>query len=290
MERIVEKYIENLDWTLTDEHRELLLFLYKNLHVDELREEEQYFFIEYFFNSESLRKMAASAITLFEIIHELEENIPAIELEERLATAEEQRYYYERKWHDAKLHELKQQTTKEGNVFYVPFAKYKKEPGPIIICIEQTEGMAMYSEICKSMVLPLFVTAHREHRDLYIVPYSTNIHVHYYFENGHVKLSDFIEFIECEGDGEATIIPMLQFSKGLLQEIQPCLNADIIIFTEGKPIDGKRLEESSVKMMVQEMMGKYHAEISVIAMCENDFNEQYFWFANKVFFADDVIL
>ncbi|MFJ7735441.1 hypothetical protein ACIQ2D_03765 [Lysinibacillus sp. NPDC097287] len=290
MEHIVEKYVEKSDLTLTAEHRELLLFLYKNLHVNELSEEEQYFFIDYFFNSESLRNMAASAITLFEIIYELEENIPAIELEERLSNGEEQRHYYERKWHDVKLHEIKHQTKKEGNVFFVPFAKYKKEPGPIIICLEKTDGMAVYSESCKSMILPLFVKAHREHRDLYIVPYNNHFHVHYRFEKGHLNLQDFKGFIECAGEGDAAIIPVLQFAKGLLQENQQCTDANIIIFTEGMPTDGQRLEEPCVKTLIQEIMEKHHAEISVIAMCENSFNEDYFWFANKVFFADDTIL
>lgn len=41
------------------------------------------FFIDYFFKSESLQNIAASAITLFEIIHEIEGNVPAIELEEQ---------------------------------------------------------------------------------------------------------------------------------------------------------------------------------------------------------------
>lgn len=290
MEHIVEKYLEKLDWTLTAEHRELLLFLYKHLHVDELSEEEQCFFMDYFLKSESLQNIAAAAITLFEIIHELEENVPAIELEEHLTNGEEQRNFYERKWYDAKINELKHQTKKEGNVFHVPFAKYKEVPGPIIICLEQSEGMLMYSEACKSMILPLFVTAYREHRDLYIVPYNTYIHAHYRFENGHMNLSNFIRFIECEGDGEATIIPVLQFAKGLLQEHSLYSNADIFIFTNGEPTDGQRIAESSVETLIQDMMDQYRTEISVIAMCENSFNEQYFGFANKVYFAGNPAL
>ncbi|KOS68058.1 hypothetical protein AEA09_05485 [Lysinibacillus contaminans] len=289
MEHNVETFVEKLDRTLTDEQRELLLFLYKNLHVDELSEEEQSFFVEYFFNSETLRNMAVFAIALVEIIHEIEGNIPAIELEERLANSEEQRLYYERKWNDAKLNDLKHQTTKQGNVFHVPFAKYKKEPGPIIICLEQTKGMAKYTEICKSMVLPLFVTAHREHRDLYIVPYNNLVHGHYRFEKGRLNLSYFTDFIECDVASEAAIIPVLQFVEGLLQKKQQCTDADIIIFTEGVPIDGRRLVEPSVKTMMQEMIHKYHIDVSVIAMQENNFKEQYFWFADKVFFAEDAI-
>lgn len=290
MEHIVEKYVEKLDWTLTAEHRELLLFLYNNLHVDELSEEEQCLFIDYFFKSESLQNMAISAVTLFEIIHEIKENVPAIELGERLANGEEQRNYYERKWYGAKINDLKHQTQKEGNVFHVPFAKYNAVPGPIIICLEQSEGMLMYSEACKSMILPLFVTAHREQRDLYIVPYNTHLHAHYYFENGHMNLSDFTRFIECQGDGEAMIMPVLQFAKGLLQEHSLCSNAEIIIFTSGEPTDGHCVAEPSVNTLIQEMMDQYHAEISVIAMCEKKFNEQYFQFANKVYFVEDTVL
>ena len=290
MEHIVEKYVGDLERNLTVEHRELLLFLYENLQVDELSEKEQLSFIDYFFNSESLRNIATFAITLVEIIHEIEENIPAIELDERLANSVQQRLYYERKWHEAKVNELKHQTKKEGNVFYVPFAKYKNEQGPIIICLEQSEGMLIYSEICKGMILPLFVTAHREPRDLYIVLFNSHIHAHYHFENGHLNLPDFTDFIECNAFGEAAIIPALQFIKRLLQENQLCSKADIFIYTEGVPMDRHQLLELSVKTLIQEMINKYHAEISVIAMCENSFDEQYFWFANKVYFVGDTIL
>ena len=41
--------------------------------------------------------------------------------------------------------------------------------------------------------------------------------------------------------------------------------------------------------MLEEIKRKYHAEFSVIAMHEHNFNEQQFWFANKAFFADDAI-
>ena len=285
----MERIVETLERTLTNEQRELLLFLYENLHIDELNEEEQCFFVEYFFNSEALRNIAAFAIAFVEIIHEIEENMPAIELEESSANSEEQRYYYARKWHDAKQNELKHHTTKEGNVFYVPFADYKKEPGPIIICLEQTKGMSMHAEICKSMILPLFDIAHRECRDLYIVPYNNHVHVHYRFENGHLNSSDFADFIKCDADGEASIIPVLQFAKWLLQENKQCTDATIIIFTEGVPVDGQRLVEPRVKIMMQEMINQYHADISVIAMHENNFDEQHFWFANKAFFVDDYL-
>lgn len=285
----MENIVETLNRTLTEEQRELLLFLYEHLHVNELSEEEQCFFIEYFFNSEALRNMTAFAIALVEIIHEIEGNIPAIEQEESSANSEEQRYYYARKWHDVKQNELKHHTTKKGNVFYVPFADYKQEPGPIIVCLEQTKGMSIYAEICKSMILPLFDKAHQECRDLYIVPYNNHVHVHYRFENGHLNSSDFADFIECDADGEAAIIPVLQFANGLLQENQQCTDATIIIFTEGVPVDGQQLVEPNVKIMVQEMINQHHADISVIAMHENNFDEQHFWFANKAFFVDDYL-
>lgn len=285
----MENIVEILDRTLTEEQRELLLFLYGNLHVDELSEEEQCFFIEYFFNSETLRNMAKFAIAFVEIIREIEENIPAIEREEGLTNSEEQRCYYARKWHEAKQHELKHRIMKKGNVLYVPFADYKKELGPIIVCLEQTKGMSMYAEMCKSMILPLFAIAHQECRDLYIVPYNHHVHVHYRFENGHLNSSDFVDFIECDADGEAAIIPVLQFAKGLLQENQQCADATILMFTEGVPVDGQRLVEPNVKLMVQEMIHQYHVDISVIAMQETNFNEQHFWFANKAFFVDDYL-
>ncbi len=285
----IETFIEQFDQQMSNEQLDYLRFLYKNLHLEELSEGEQHYFIDYFFKSEPLRNMAAFALELADIMHEIRENIPAIEKAERLANGHEQYLYYERKWSELRRQKLKQQTTKSGNIFYVPFHEYQQEPGPMIICLEQTTGMAAYSDLCKSMILPLFMNAHREGRDLYIVPYDRQIHVHYRFENGHLNLADFKSFIEYKAQGEAAILPVLQFVKALLQENQLDAEADVIIFTEGAPIDGQHLVTKQARTMLEEMKRKYHAEFSVIAMHEHNFNKQQFWFANKAFFADDAI-
>lgn len=285
----IQSLIEKLNLDMTEEQRNYLNFLYENLHLEELNDKEQRYFIDYFFKSEPLRNMAAFALELADVMHEIRENIPPIEKAERLADGHEQRLYYERKWSELRRQKLKQQTLKNGNVFYVPFHEYKQEPGPLIICLEQTTGMAVYSELCKSMILPLFMNAHRESRDLYIVPYDQQIHVHYRFENGHLNLADFKSFIEYKAKGEAAILPVLQFVKALLQENQLGAEAEVIIFTEGTPIDGQHLVGKQTKIMLEEMKRKYHAEFSVIAMHEHNFNKQQFWFASKAFFADDAI-
>ncbi|UZM98344.1 hypothetical protein OL548_27115 [Lysinibacillus sp. MHQ-1] len=57
--------------------------------------------------------MAAFALELADILHEVRENIPAIEKAERLANGKEQRLYYERKWSELRRQKLKQQTTKK---------------------------------------------------------------------------------------------------------------------------------------------------------------------------------
>ena len=49
------------------------------------------------------------------------------------------------------------------------------------------------------------------------------------------------------------------------------------------------LVTKQARTMLEEMKRKYHAEFSVIAMHEHNFNKQQFWFANKAFFADDAI-
>ncbi|MEA0563950.1 hypothetical protein [Lysinibacillus irui] len=289
MKNPIQSLIEKLNLDMTEEQCNYLHFLYENLHLEELNDREQRYFIDYFFKSEPLRNMAAFALELADIMHEIRENIPPIEKAERLADGREQRLYYEHKWSELRRQKLKQQTLKSGNVFYVPFHEYKQEPGPLIICLEQTTGMAVYSELCKSMILPLFMNAHRESRDLYIVPYDQQIHVHYRFENGHLNLADFKSFIEYKAKGEAAILPVLQFVKALLQENQLVAEAEVIIFTEGTPIDGKHLVGKQTKIMLEEMKQKYHAEFSVIAMQEHNFNKQQFWFASKAFFADDAI-
>ncbi|UZM98343.1 hypothetical protein OL548_27110 [Lysinibacillus sp. MHQ-1] len=149
--------------------------------------------------------------------------------------------------------------------------------------------MEAYSELCKSMILPLFMNAHRENRDLYIIPYDRQINVHYRFENGHLNLADFKSFIEYKAKGEAELLPVLQFVRSILHENQLVTEAEVIIFTEGTPIDGQHLVSKQAKVMLEEMKRKYLAEFSVIAMHEDNFNEQQFWFANKAFFADDAI-
>ncbi len=285
----IKSLIEKFDQDLSLEQRNYLRFLYENLHLEELSNREQRYFIDYFFKSEPLRNMAAFALELADILHEIRENIPAIEKAERMANGKEQRLYYERKWSELRRQKLKQQTTKSGNIFYVPFHDYKQDPGPMIICLEQTTGMEAYSELCKSMILPLFMNAHRENRDLYIIPYDQQIDVHYRFENGHLNLADFKSFIEYKAKGEAELLPVLQFVRSLLHENQLGSEAEVIIFTEGTPIDGQHLVSKQAKAMLEEMKRKYLAEFSVIAMHEDNFNKQQFWFANKAFFADDAI-
>ncbi|MFJ7368251.1 hypothetical protein ACIQVU_02205 [Lysinibacillus sp. NPDC098008] len=289
MSDALQALIEKLDIEITLEQRNYLRFLYEHLHLEELSDKEQQYFIDYFFKSEPLRNMAAFALELADIMQEMQENMPAIEQAERLANGREQRLYYERKWAERRRQQLKQQITKNNNVLYVPFHYHKKEPGPIIICLEQTTGMAAYSELCKSMILPWFMNAHHEGRDLYIVPYDRQIHVHYRFENGHLNVADFKSFIEYKASGEAAMLPVLQFVKALLQENQQGTEADIILFTEGAPVDGQHLVSKQAKMMLEEMTQKYHAEFLVIAMHEEHFNKQQFWFAHKAFFADNAI-
>ncbi len=289
MKGTVESLIKKLGLDISSEQRQYLGFLFENLHLEELSDKEQHFFVEYFYKSEALRKMAAFALELADVMHEIRENVPTIEQAERLANGKEQRLYYEQKRQETRRQKLKQQTAKNGNVLYVPFNDYKQERGPFIICLEQTAGMAKYSELCKSMILPLFLNAHQEQRDLYIVPYDCQIHVHYRFENGHLNLSDFKDFIEYQAKGEAAMLPVLQFVKGLLQENQHCTETDVIIFTEGDPVDGPYLLGKHAKTMLEEMKQRYHAEFSVIAMNEHRFNEHHFWFANKAIFADDAI-
>lgn len=74
--------------------------------------------------------MAAFALELADILHEIRENIPAIEKAERMANGKEQRLYYERKWSELRRQKLKQQTTKNGNIFMYPFMTINRILGP----------------------------------------------------------------------------------------------------------------------------------------------------------------
>ncbi len=123
----VESLIKKFGLEISSEQRNYLDYLYENLHVEELSEKEQHFFIDYFYKSETLRNMAAFALELADVMHEIRENVPAIEQSERLANGKEQRMYYAQKWQEARRQKLKQHTTKSGNVLYVPFVDYKEE-------------------------------------------------------------------------------------------------------------------------------------------------------------------
>ena len=121
MNDAMETLIKQFDKQLTIEQLDYLRFLYENLHIEELSEGEQHYFIDYFFKSEPLRNMAAFALELTDIMHEIQENIPAIEQAERLANGKEQRQYYERKWSELRRQKLKQQTTKAEIFTMYPF-------------------------------------------------------------------------------------------------------------------------------------------------------------------------
>ena len=117
MEHIVKEII------LSNEQRELLLFLYENLHIDELSEEDQIDFIESFMNHETLNSMAPFKSSLVEMIRELEHNLPAIEWDECSPDSNGQKYDDPCKLYGGKRNERKKQTVKKGNIIYVPFNK-----------------------------------------------------------------------------------------------------------------------------------------------------------------------
>ena len=123
MEHIIKEIIGKSDQALTEEHRELLFFLYENLHIEELEEEDRKDFMESFMDIETLSDMTAYKSSFVEMIREIENNIPSIDLADRLSDSMERKYYTARKLRDGKPNELNKQTIKKGNVVFVPFHK-----------------------------------------------------------------------------------------------------------------------------------------------------------------------
>ena len=121
MKHIDKEFIGKSESLLTNEHRELMLFLYEKLHIEALCEEDQTNFIETFASEETLRNMAPFKSSLQEMIREIEDNIPEIELEEHVRNGKEQKYEDKCKLYGKERDELKKQTIKKGNIIYVPF-------------------------------------------------------------------------------------------------------------------------------------------------------------------------
>ena len=113
MKDAVESLIEKFDLEFTPEQRDFLRFLYENLHLEELSDKEQCFFIDYFYKSETLRNMAAFALELADIMREICELVPAIEKAERLTNGQERRLYNERKWQIARASKVKSSNNKK---------------------------------------------------------------------------------------------------------------------------------------------------------------------------------
>ena len=121
MEPIIKDFIGKSESLLTNEHRKLLLFLYEELQIEVVCEEDQTNFIECFTNEDTLRNMVPFKSSLQEIIREIEANIPEIELEKHERNRKEQKYDNPCELYGKKQNELKKQAIIKGNIIYIPF-------------------------------------------------------------------------------------------------------------------------------------------------------------------------
>ena len=121
MEHVSKEFIGKSVSLLTNEQRELLFFLYEELQIDSLSEEDQADFFESFMDGETLCTMSLCKSTLVEMIREIEDNLPEIESEEHVPYSNGRQYDEMHKLYGLKRNERKKQIIKKDNIIYVPF-------------------------------------------------------------------------------------------------------------------------------------------------------------------------
>ncbi|MEG0470939.1 MAG: hypothetical protein RR588_01260 [Solibacillus sp.] len=258
---------ENMKTQLTDE---ILHFLYSHFAFQALQEQDQQQFITHFQHNAQFKEIVEIASTLQESIVELEAMMPKIQDPDILLPPESYSQL------------MKGQTIVSDNIYYVPFGQQGKRYSPIVIVLQQSDAMNEMQAFCKATILPIFNLCARQQRDLVILPFAGNVGKPLHFQHAHFQPPLFAEFIEGNRGGEAEILPVLNTALGILQQCPIQNNAELIIITDNQYTDGAALINNDIGQKLQQL----NADVSVIAMCEKDFEAQPIPFADKVFFAE----
>lgn len=276
---------------ITEEERKALLnFLYEKLNIAQLSASEQARFKAFYKVNTKLFQIAQFASEFEDVFNEMESVLPIIK-----NTPQAERYLYEKMQLEQQLREyrielIKQNVQKEGNVLFVPFRDGIVDKGPIIVCLEQSPRIHELDLEIKGMILSLFSAAERQQRNLYIIPYSDRVKVHYTFEHGVVNMDDFISFILYKDKGhEVKISQALQFAIGIVREHAEYEEAHILLVTAGEPSDIHLLNEGKMRERIEDRLADLDLDVSVIALDNDHFCDEFFWFANKIYFASEYL-
>lgn len=253
---------------LTDE---ILRFLYRSASFQALNEQQQQQFLAHFSQQPLFKEVVELSITLEEMIEEVEATMPKIQEKDFLLPVEQQKQL------------LKNYTVAKGNVLYIPFEELENVYSPLIVLVQQSDSMYEHEVFSKGTILPLFNLCTVQKRDLIILPFSNELAKPLVFKQGLLHISIFDQFLQNHLKGKAQIVPAIKQALDLFDQDKINNQRDLMIITDNQFFDFQTLMQQKLTERIDEL----RVDISVIAMSEQDFQEQPTPFADKVFFANE---
>ena len=250
---------------------EILHYLYRSASFQVLNEQQQQQFLAHFSQQSLFKEVVELSITLEEVIEEVEATMPKIQEKDFLLPLEQQEQL------------LKNHTVKKGNILYVPFEEIENVYSPLIVLVQQSDSMYEYEAFSKGTILPLFNLCTVQKRDLIIIPFSDEIAAPLVFKQGHLHIVPFEQFLQNHSKGEAQIVPAIKQVLDLFTQDIINNQRDLMMITDNQFVDFQSLLQQEWIERINELT----IDVSVIAMSEQDFQEQPIPFADKVFFANE---
>ena len=236
-----------------------------------LQETEQQRFLVEFEQHDVLREVLEIALDVQTSVIEIESIVPSILPKDHVA--DEIALYHE---------QLKANTEKRDNVYYVPFGKQARSP--FIIIMQQSKDMEDISTYMKGLILPLFNLCAKQRRDLIIVPFQEEVIDEIIFTNGVLHVGNFSKWLNIPMKGKANIMPALNKAIALFEEDTLNDQRELFIVANNNFFDKKLFEDS----VVAEKLVLLNVETSVITTSEQQFEQMPISFAQKVYFIDEV--
>ena len=247
---------------LTDE---MLHFLFSSSIFQSFSEDEQVAFLQRYKENEAFHDIPRVAMSLNEIIEEVERTMPSI--------PEEVTGYFKQP-----RRSISMCLKIEDNVYHYPFGKCIKEQGPLIVCLQQGNRMEGASLFCKGMIIPLFDMCYRQKRDLIILPFSDDVE-ELRFEYGESPLNAFGRFIAVDKKGDAKIIPTLERIITIVDEVDVKEQTEVFLFTNNYLVD--YYDEKVMELV--DVLKEYFVSITAISIDE----QHPMHFLDKIYYVNE---
>ncbi|WP_332646772.1 hypothetical protein [Lysinibacillus sp. 54212] len=249
-----------------------LQYLFTSDMFQHLSQVEQQAFLQYFANDEQFIRIMNVALAFQEEIAEVEtmvpilfegSEIPAINTSEvRKAT-------------------LKDQVVIEDNVCFVPFQTEVDLAAPLIIALDCSESMQTLEDLAKGLIIPCFNLCAQQKRDCIVLPFSETTKQPIVFTHGKLHIQNMNELIHLKMCNRANLLPVFKQALALFDMYNAKQDAELMLVTTNYFDD---YVDSNTSSYIRQLKN-HNVELSLIALNEQQFNEEPLDFIDKVFFC-----